>query len=50
MQHPAGQQRPGNEVTSRMGKARSALGSAQACREQKKTGIVKQGDDFSVNT
>ena len=50
VQHPTGQQRPGNEVTSRMGKAWSTLGSAQGYIEQKKMGIFKQVDDFSANT
>lgn len=50
VQHPTGQQRSGNEVTSRMGKAWSTLGSAQECIEQKKTDILKQVHDFSVNT
>lgn len=50
VQHPTGQQRPGNEMTSRMGRARSTLGSAQGPLEQKKTSIFKQVDGFSVNT
>lgn len=50
VQHPTGQQRPGNEVTSRMGKAWSTLGSAQGCVAQKKTGLLKQVDDLSINT
>lgn len=44
MQQPAGQRRPGNEVTARVRKARPTLGSAQSYTEQKKMCLFEQGD------